>query len=904
MPVSLREHIRGWFQPRRCLKAFRTLPSRLSIACRVTSCIGHLFRCARTLLRLFGTLAALIVVSIVTPPIDWLPEVGDAGTTLGTLLTAQAAIAALTLAVTLFMMQGLSGRRDVDDRMYREYVRRSRVRDILWGSLLAVAVTGVFLLISTTGAADDVTPDLRNGFLIAGFAFFVNLLLAGTLFERAVHLSRPEQWQALRHDVNKRDVQKAVQAFVGRLQRSVAAREANDPDVTILFPDSVEGSADEAIRALLDDARRAMSERRQQEFRRSLDSIGELVKYAMDEIKATGIQWSAPGSQPQWPPLGELSRNLYSFREEVIRGGDRDYILDLLGFDYHLTTQGMRERCGELFSVGLNGYRLNYRIANRIGGGEFREMLRDRFSLNADSLILGVEPVEAFPYMREMVRHQERLLSEAMHSDQPTDYDELHRGFQAWLQFMRFHWRIDNGAPSEASELYQQLQQEYHIALMGLGGRAVLLAQSKRVADANPYLDVARRAYAHLVPMADDLASALVHDNFSRFSMWEEWDTEGAEPYQVVAIAPDQYPLMFFSLRLMELSSNAMPILDLHGRAQRALDWFINNSESVGAYVRAGLDPTSEQRREFATEALRSAVHRDEVAEDYEIIGRELSATRVSAFKSEVYEAACSENSVERVFQRASVSLSLPGDAADAPEERVIARLERKGFLTDTPEAALVHYSTIDGGEWGRALSRDVLRSFCEALKGAPVMLAPLESPAALLQGIDRAIGDLDASKDVVVVLAGDWFDLLVGLGTDNPGGYEASWMLPESERMGEIGRYRGYPILSVRDYEGRCVYVVDLSGWGHFVRAKTDGDQDLRVDIKPISIDQAHELLAGNPRHFADQPDEESKLRKLQTCVEIVIGARTGFRVTDTSRARRVTPMHQPDVNSEASQA
>ena len=183
-------------------------------------------------------------------------------------------------------------------------------------------------------------------------------------------------------------------------------------------------------------------------------------------------------------------------------------------------------------------------------------------------------------------------------------------------------------------------------------------------------------------------------------------------------------------------------------------------------------------------------------------------------------------------------------------------------------------------------------------------MLAPLESPAALLQGIDRAIGDLDASKDVVVVLAGDWFDLLVGLGTDNPGGYEASWMLPESERMGEIGRYRGYPILSVRDYEGRCVYVVDLSGWGHFVRAKTDGDQDLRVDIKPISIDQAHELLAGNPRHFADQPDEESKLRKLQTCVEIVIGARTGFRVTDTSRARRVTPMHQPDVNSEASQA
>ena len=666
----------------------------------------HFLSGARILLLLFVVIAALVFAPIIAPPMPFLPEPGNAGAILGTLLTAQAAIAALTLAVTLFMMQGITARRDVDDRMYREYVRRSRVREILWGSLLAVGVTGVLFLweefISGNAATADVKRELRNFVLAAGLAFFLNVVLAVVLFEKAILLSGPARWMALRRDVNKNDVRESVQAFLRRARRASDAGEADEFGFAILLPDRDEGSADEAIRALLDDARRAMSERRQEELRRSLDSIRELVKYAMDEIKAKDIQWDAPGSQPGWPPLRELSRNLYSFREDVIREGDREYILELLRFDYMLTIEGVNERCGELFTVGLNGYRWNYRIANRIGGGEFREMLRDASSRNADSLIFGAELVEAFPYARQIVRHQERLLSDAMHSNQPTDYDELYRGFQAWLQFMRFHWRIDNGAPSEASELYQQLQQEYHIALMGLGGRAVLLAQSKRVADANPYLDVARRAYARLVPMADDLASALVHDNFSRFSMWEEWDTEGAEPYQVVAIAPDQYPLMFFSLRLMELSSNAMPILDLHGRAQRALDWFINNSESVGAYVRAGLDPTSEQRREFATEALRSAVHRDEVAEDYEIIGRELSATRVSAFKSEVYEAACSENSVERVFQRASVSLSLPADAADAPEERVIARLERKGFLTDTPEAALVHYSTIDGGEWGR----------------------------------------------------------------------------------------------------------------------------------------------------------------------------------------------------------
>ena len=687
MSYSLRERIRGWFLTGHRLEVLRIPSSLLSTAGTTRP---HLIRFIRFLsgtlflLPLIVIFAALAIVPIVTPPMPRLPEPGDAGAILGTLLTAQAAIAALTLAVTLFMMQGIRAKTDIDDRMYREYFRRSGVRGILWGSLLAVGVTGELLLsegfISGDVATADVRSEFRNFVLAGGLAFLLNLVFAGVLFQKAIHHSRPEQWMDLRRDVNKRDVRQAIQAFLRRARRAHAAREANEPDLTILVPDRGEGSADEAVRGLLDDARRAMSERRHQELGRSLDSIRELVKYAMDEMKALDIKWGDPGSHPEWPPLRELGRALYSFREDVIREGDRDYILELLRLDHWLISTGVREGCGELFSVGLDGYRYNYQIGNRIGS-EYREMLRDRFSLHVDTATLGIEPLTAYLYVKEMIRHQERILSDAIHIDQPGDFEQLHRGFNPRLRAIRSHWKADDWPTSEASELSRQLEQEYRIAVMGLAGRAIELARLDRIRNVNPYLDVGRAVHGQLGLMGDDLAAALVDEDRSRISIWEDWEFEDAETYQVIGISTERYPLTFFTLRLLELSSDETPSFDLHGRAQQVLDWFTANWESAGAYVLVEPNLTLEQRRDFATNALSSAVRRDEVAEDYDIIGRELSATRVSAFKSDVYSAAIPGNSVEQWFKRTGAFLHLSSDAADAPnKQQVDPQPMHKGF--------------------------------------------------------------------------------------------------------------------------------------------------------------------------------------------------------------------------------
>ncbi len=158
------------------------------------------------------------ILTLCMEPINWLPEAGDTTTFLGILLTAQATIAALTLAVTLFVMREINTRQDIDNRMYREYVRRSWVGIIFWSSIGAVAVTGSVLMsehfVSKAIPDIDGHAGLRNLTLVAVAAFIANLALAVILLERSIFVGQPAQWRQLREDINKRDVSRAVRDFL------------------------------------------------------------------------------------------------------------------------------------------------------------------------------------------------------------------------------------------------------------------------------------------------------------------------------------------------------------------------------------------------------------------------------------------------------------------------------------------------------------------------------------------------------------------------------------------------------------------------------------------------------------------------------------------------------------------
>ena len=833
----------------------------------------------------------LVYVAVVIPPFPWLPGNEKTESLLGTLLTAQAAITALTLAVTLFVVQGASNKRNSDDRMYREYIRRSWARIIFRGSIVAVGFTGAALLAESffgTVSPPAFTPGLRNLLLATLPALIANLGLAALLFERMIRLSQPDNWQTIRLAVNQRDIREAIQIYVNRLRHPES--EANSSIAS--FPQSVEGSASEAIRSLLDDCREAMTERRYGDFNRILTSMENLIAHAMDELSAAGFKWNPPGTQPQWPPMRELYGNLNSFREEIILGKDRDFLSRLLTFDYWILCQSIQQRRGELFTVALANDRQNYEIAKRVDIEDLHGMLSGRILLNAPVLLSDMVSEEKYPYFQLLVAHQERRLNGAVQSDSPTEYRRLHEEFEEFIRVTEIFMNSKQGYQPTAIDQIRRLEQDYRLALMGLGGRAALLAGSGEIADANPYLDVVRGKHSRVEILADDIARAMTIANYDSkgFTLWDEWDMEQAKSFEGYWSYPERYPLTWFAVRLIELSAGSQQGLNLHGKAKQIKDWFERNAEGLESAVQDSPGQSVEERRELATAALKTAVDTDDTAQDYDIISRDLSQGRLSAFNASANETASTTDYIGKLFERAGAFCHLPFDADERPETKVIRDWQPKAYLAEWPENYPIHFVPLDGSPWGQAYSDSLVKILGEALEDAPHISIHLDTPLELLEAIDTASEALNPTDELIVVLVGDWSSIVIGLSAEGLDGYEPMWRVPEEERIGNIGLYGGSPIVGIFNSDERLLYVIDAATWGELVKAEVEPENYLDIKVNPVSDEVARKYLKLNPKLFDEQPDIGSRLRKIQTLVEIILSHRSGFLVRDSSRARRIT--------------
>lgn len=617
----------------------------------------------------------------------------------------------------------------------------------------------------------------------------------------------------------------------------------------------------------------------------------------MDEIRLAGIGSRATWSLPNWPLLGELGNTLYSVREVVIREEAREYLQELSGFDYRLIRTAVTRRCGELFTVGLDGYRKSYQISSSNSRGKLRETIRDRIWTVADAVFVDQNPLEVFPFVNEVVRHQARLLSDAMSAGNADDYQQLHESCIGWLRLRRFYWDTDILTAPEVAQLCDRLEQDYRIVLMSLAGRAMVLADAGRIEDASPYMAIGRGLHDHPEQLAQDIGKALERDGLWKDNLWVEWRIGGAVGTEVEPGFPEQYPLLFFAVRLIELSTESMPVLDLEGKAQKVFMSFRQNSKWLGPYVIVEHDHSAEQKRELASNALKASVHRDQEAEDWDVIERDLNHQRISCFISEVKAAVSRQNYLERLFEREGSFLYLTGDNDDNDENPVEQDLMvpvEKVIFTDTDRIIHQQYRSANAKEWGRAISLLVVNSLYEALAGAPLATVALGTSQDFVKAVNAEIESLNPSGELAIVLAGDFSDVLTDLAMELPEGYVPGCRSDGVDQDNVVGRYRGHALLEGPTLDERSLCIVDPATWGCYLRGQYEDAEDLRIEVKLVSSERARELLDKYQSHFPNEPNEESKLQKFQTFVEVTVAYLQEFRVDDPLRARRIVDANQ----------
>ncbi|MYD65698.1 MAG: hypothetical protein F4X26_06950 [Chloroflexi bacterium] len=540
----------------------------------------------------------------------WLPATGDAQQLLGVLLAAQAAVTALTLAVSQFSLQGVANRQNVDSRTYDEYVARSGVRWVFLASILGVAVTGGTLISETVGYSEvaflSSAPSPRNLLWLTIWSSAQNLAMPLLLFEGSLGRSRPDELRKLRRYVDERDVRRAIRAFLTH-------EEVDGP-----VPNSEEAQANATIEALLRDAAIAMTEWRHSDFEWALSSVEALVECAIDELENGDFDWPSSDARASlWPPLArwDMSR----LREEVITSGRSWYQGELASLDPRLAALGIRRRSNDLVGTALRGSETSYVIASRVGNAEFRAIFRETHWVYLRDAF-PAESREELPYLRGLARHYASLLFRSMHGGHLEDFREFHRGFAGMISNVRarerMHGRRRNARSDEGggASWVDSAVVDGRVVLMEVGGIGLLIDQPLGLSDSQAYLDVARSDYRGLELLANDvLRSVQLHESDRYF--WTDRLDSAPAVHWTESIPVNPAPL-FVTLRILELASDPMPPLDFHGQSRLVLNWFNQHAARVQPYLKPENEIGIERRHELVLEALEKAVLADDDASD------------------------------------------------------------------------------------------------------------------------------------------------------------------------------------------------------------------------------------------------------------------------------------------------
>ena len=842
-----------------------------------------------------ATMAIGICLSIHASPWLALPE--DPARVVAPLAQVQGAIAAISLAVLVLIVEAVQRREDIVDATYEVFIREALVRPVIASVLISTLGTAIaFILVRTPSFEDERNLAL---FAMGSVAITILVILGFTL--RALAVLQPSQYRKFKRKAYLEQIRIGVTAQIEHINAIVA-----NPTAPTMPSSATEMKAEQAMLQILGDVAVAIKLTRPDRIEEDIATIESAFDYAVKMIANSDYN-DIPKDRNQvfeLPLFASASRYLPSLWQASYASRVHENVRYVYRLHLHIAHLARDGTIDDLKETVVTSAMLSYQarsdwpegVAQGVGfaWGVAKNhiwlpmLLPDAHPLSQTDTTLLRTIVEGFQdSAASMVRDGNIAAFEQI----TAQISDLHDSLK--------HSRYGDGELDyKINQPIDDLFHDVRLALAALAGLAILSQKNGDITNARAFVNRVHEIIQGQPNAGESLERLLSVDRSAFVQPWSWWDDrhDGSSLSRVRTIYPMQHPVLYFitaslidglDARLPQALGSAH--LDGEGVLER--HWAIMCDV---AGIRGDMQETEKERIIGFIEAAKSA---DEHRQQDRIIMTPISEEHVSKYVQEVLQVykqteSSSARVVTNVFSSAGQAQVLPTDDSHAPPESSLGWLgASKGAFMRTIET---HYAA---GPSATQVMEAIEARRCQ------MMINLIGDRVGLTEAIPIAGNELFTEISHVLADLQPQFPLflITGRGTDDlgrqlhraqsnikrPPSIALEQVPPDIEEALRAGK------MMVRQHMGEpALYIIDIARWGLLRRADV-GDEPLRVEVHAISAERAGELLDTRLISAGGLTREEA-IRALQLQVEVEVAQRVDFVVEDPSAAVRI-PLQLP---------
>ena len=817
-----------------------------------------------------------LVVALCAPAI---PAIKTSGATIANVAAVQGAVTGLSLIALVLAVEMARRQEDRDDTVYEIMLRDAWIRPTFMFAVTALLSTTIAMALSDfTVAPDSASNRLICAYFLAG-AVSMGLLLTVL---RTVRALRPTAVIAYRIRANEDERHRRIVQFVdqrlGKTEPGGALRESTAGAY------DAPRTAEQRLFVEIDDA---IASQQGSRFDEAIDRLHDLIVASADQIEASGVSYQTPSREVRhlWYPLDAVSQRLNSLWQTAYRRDDTTFMGAMLSFQYRLLAAAANRRSGELLEIGLQSSVTAYLAAEPQHRATWRLAWREWANIESavwwrltDDATRKPLP-GASPFLERIVEHLQSYGNLILLNDDVLSFNRMLDGFRDVIERLGESRRYLLYGPEGDQPVDFDIHHYLMLALLALGGRAILLKEAEQIEDAKPYLEsLDRFVKEHARP--ERFTAAVFERERDVQGQWSWWEMPSeTDPEQLALfIMPERYPIVGL-LYWLQTDPSSEPLPSFHGYAQRFIDMWTSHGDAILDTAGIAVDERGDASGQLIAH-LRTSIDAEQREREDRAIVAKIDLQRVKEFVDNLRTKRREDRLLEHVFESTRRVRWLDDDAWRD------GRLAHAWLLPRDVFTVGMDILPLEFRDAALAFERGLFATLAARLEGARELAAISEASAdELLRVVDIGLAELNADHPLIV-LHGSWpndvlFGLLMRASEDEHGP-----PLPGRSAFRQIwSAYKGHWLVRSWTDDAPELLMLDLERWGWLVRAPVDGE-DFGLELQEIDREAAERIVDESP---VEDDDREQRIREQMLKVRLVAQERVKFEVENPDSALRI---------------